>query len=155
MVNPAPLYQMDLESSLKTRRTTASPTHEDLESLATRDMMTFPHNMLGIIKEIIRQQNPCPKKPLLCFKMKTEAAEKNFMVLKRHQFSLKKGIEAQAGSPVKYGSEFRKPEILKPLLGNHCLWSCMKNILLHGCGWPLTPVTESKRVGDLQEATKF
>ncbi len=74
----------------------------------------------------------CPKKPLFCFEMTTEAAEKNFMVLKSHQFSLKKAIEAQAGSPVEYGSEFRKPEILKPLLGYHCLWPCMKNILLHG-----------------------
>jgi hypothetical protein len=64
-------------------------------------------------------------------------------------------IEAQAGSPVEYGSEFRKSEILKPLLGNHCLWPSMKNILLHGSRWPLAPITESERVGDLQEAIKF
>jgi hypothetical protein len=81
------------------------------------------------------------QKPLFCFEMTTEAAEKNFMVLKIHQFSLKKAIEAQAGSPAEYGSEFRKPEILKPLLGNHCLWPCMKNILLHGSQWLLTPIT--------------
>jgi hypothetical protein len=81
MINPAPLYQMDLESPLETRRTTAPPSQEGLESLAMRDMMTFLHNMLDIIKEIIRQQNPCPKKPAFCFEMTTEAAEKNFMVL--------------------------------------------------------------------------
>jgi hypothetical protein len=86
--NPAPLYQMDSELPLKTNRMTAPPTQEDLESLATRNMMTFPHNMLDIIKEIIRQQNPHPKKPLFCFEMMTEAAEKNFIVLKSHQFSL-------------------------------------------------------------------
>jgi hypothetical protein len=76
MINPAPLYQMDSESLLETRRTTAPPTQEDLESLAMRDMMTFSHNMLDIIKEIIEQQNPSPKKPLFCFEMTTEATEK-------------------------------------------------------------------------------
>jgi hypothetical protein len=111
--------------------------------------------MLDIIKEIIGQQNPHPQKPLFCFEMATEAEEKNFKVLKTHQFSLKKVIKAQAESPVKYGSEFKKPEILKPLLSNHCLWPCTKNILLHGSRWLLTPITESERVGDLQEATKF
>jgi hypothetical protein len=107
MINPFPLYQMDLESPLETRRRTAPPTQADLEYLATRDMMTFPHNMLNIIKEITGQQNPRPKKPLLCFKMTTEAAEKNFMVLKSHQFSPKKAIETQAESSVEYDSEFR------------------------------------------------
>jgi hypothetical protein len=87
--------------------------------------------------------------------MMTEAAEKNFMVLKSHKFSLKKAIEAHAGSPVEYGSEFRKTEILEPLLGHHCLWPHILNILLHGLQWPLTPITESERVGDLQEALKL
>jgi hypothetical protein len=90
MINPAPLYQIDLESPLEMRRMTAPPTREDLESLTTKDMMTFPHNMVDIIKEIIGQQNRCPQKILFYFKMTTEAAEKNFMVLKSHQFSLKK-----------------------------------------------------------------
>jgi hypothetical protein len=31
----------------------------------------------------------------------------------------------------------------------------MKNILLHRSRWLLTPITESERVGDLQEAIKF
>jgi hypothetical protein len=35
------------------KRATAPPTQEELESLAMRDMMTFLHNMLDIIKEII------------------------------------------------------------------------------------------------------
>ncbi len=97
--------------------------------------------MSDIIKEIIGQQNPCPKKPLFCFKMTIEAAKKNFMVLKSHQISLEKVIEAQAGSPVEYSSEFRKPEILEPWLSKHFLWPCLKNILLHQSGWLLTPIT--------------
>ena len=31
----------------------------------------------------------------------------------------------------------------------------MKSILLNGSRWPLTPITESERVEDLQEAIKF
>jgi hypothetical protein len=50
LINPAPLYQMDSELPLEM---TTPLTQKDLESLATRHMMTFPHNMLDIIKEII------------------------------------------------------------------------------------------------------
>ena len=85
--------------------------------------------MIRTIKSILASNSPCPDAPEFCFEMTLEAAEKNFLVLKRHDFDLGKAIEAQATSPVGYGSEFRKPEILSPLLGNHPLWPMMRSIL--------------------------
>ena len=58
----------------------------------------------------------CLEAPEFCFKMTLEAAEKNFLVLKRHGFDLSKAIEDQLNTPVGYGSEFRKPRLLSPLL---------------------------------------
>jgi hypothetical protein len=117
----------------------------------------WPKNakMLTMIKAIIEFESPCPAKPEFCFKMTLEAAEKNFMVLKRHNFELGKVIEVQSKSPVGYGSEFWKPWILSPLLGNHPLWPKMKSILKNGSQWPTKPILEEERIGNVKEALEF
>ncbi len=117
----------------------------------------WPKNakMLTIIKAIIESESPCPAKPEFCLEMPLEAAEKNFMVLKRHNFKLGKAIEAQSKSPVGYGSEFWKPWILSPLLGNHLLWLQMKPILENGSQWPNKPILEEEQIGNVKEALKF
>ncbi len=111
--------------------------------------------MLTMIKTIMKSKRPCPAKPEFCFKMTLEATEKNFMVLKRHNFELGKAIKVQSKSPVGYGSEFQKPWILSPLLGNHPLWLQMKSILKNGSQWPTKPILEEERIGDVKEALKF
>jgi hypothetical protein len=60
--------------------------------------------------------------------MNTEAAKKNFLVLNSFNFDVNQALEAQAKSPIGYGSEFRKGEILFPLLQNHPLWPRLKKI---------------------------
>ena len=64
--------------------------------------------MLKIIVQIIGSESPCPSKPKFYFEMALEAAEKNFLVLKCHNFKLGMAIEAQSNSPVGYSSEFQK-----------------------------------------------
>ncbi len=100
--------------------------------------------MLTMIKAIIESESSCPAKPEFCFEMTLEAAEKNFMVLKCHNFELGKAIKVQSKSPVGYSSEFRKPWILSPLLGNHPLWLQMKSILENGSQWPTKPILEEE-----------
>ncbi len=53
---------------------------------------------------------PAPTPPGFVFKLTEEAAEKNFMILKRYDFDLAKAIHAQRSSPLGYGSEFRPPK---------------------------------------------
>ena len=55
-----------------------------------------------------------------------------------------------------YGLEFRKGELLLPLLKNHPLWNQMKEMVLaHGLQRPTKPITEEDRAADLIEALKF
>lgn len=61
--------------------------------------------MIEMIKSILSSDSPCPDAPEFCFEMTLEAAEKNFLVLKRHGFDLGKAIDAQATSPVGYGKD--------------------------------------------------
>jgi hypothetical protein len=106
-----------------------STTLSVLEMRPTTNVWPANSAMLQIIKQILESKSPCPTKPEFCFEMALEAAEKNFLVLKRHSFDLGKAIKAQLNPLVGYGSEFRKHWTLSPLLGNHSLWPQMKSIL--------------------------
>jgi hypothetical protein len=112
-------------------------------------------NMIKMIESILASESPCPDAPDFCFKMTLEAAEKNFLVLKHHDFDLGKAIEAQSTSPVGYGSEFRKTGILSPLLWNHPFWPMMKSILENGAEWPMDPISEESCIADVKEALLF
>jgi hypothetical protein len=111
--------------------------------------------MLEIIEQIIHSNSPCPEKPEFCFEMKLEAVKKNFLTLKRHNLDLGAAVQAQSKSPVGYGSEFWKPSVLAPLLGNHPLWALMKAIPNNGPQWLIDPITKEERIGNVKEALKF
>jgi hypothetical protein len=70
-------------------------------------------------------------------------------------FDLGRAIEAQKLSPLGYGSEFKKPEVLKKIFGNHPLWARMERLLIKGSRWPLKEISKEDRVADLQEALQF
>jgi hypothetical protein len=126
-----------------------------LKTRTTTNLWPKNAKMLTMIKAIIESESSCPAKPEFCFKMTLEAAGKNFMVLKHHNFKLGKAIKAQSKSPVGYGSEFLKPWIISPLLGNHPLWLQMKSILKNGSQWPTKPILEEEQICDIKEALKF
>jgi hypothetical protein len=115
----------------------------------------WPSNMMEIIKSITSSESPCPEPPLLQFKISSEAAEKKFLILRRFNFDPKEAIETQAKSLMGYGSEFRKWEILFPLLKNHSLWPRMKEILINGSRWPTEQIPKEDRIADLLEALEF
>jgi len=110
---------------------------------------------MEIIEVIVKSPSTCPEAPLFQFEMNREAAESNFHALRKFNFDLEKALAAQIGSPVGYGSEFRKGELLLPLLKNHPFWNRMQEMLAHGLQLPTEPITEEDRVADLIEALKF
>ncbi len=116
---------------------------------------TFPLELMSIINEIRGQPIPVPTEPEFFFNMTQEAAVKNFLVFKRYSFDLGRAIEAQKRSPIGYGSEFKKPEVLKKIFGNHPLWERMECLPSEGSRWPLKEISKKDRVADLQEALKF
>jgi len=83
----------------------------------------WPENMMEIIATIVRLTSERPESPLFKFEMNGAAAESNFLVLRKFNFDLEKALKAQVRSPVGYGSEFRKGELLLPLLKDHPLWN--------------------------------
>jgi len=126
-----------------------------IKATANDHPKVWPEKMMTIIKSIVESFSPRPDKPLFEFAMTSEAAEKNFLILKSFNFDMKKVLEAQANTPMGYGSEFRKGDILQPLLQNHPLWPRLTNLLKLGSQWPTTPISEEDRVADLLEALSF
>ena len=75
--------------------------------------------------------------PLFKFELTEKAALKNYLVLGKFNFDLEKAIQAQKNSPIGYGSEFRKPEVLEPLFAKHPFWESMKRNLTIGAKYTL------------------
>jgi hypothetical protein len=88
--------------------------------------------------------------PEFKFELTTKAAFKNYLILGKYNFDLGAAIEAQKSSPLGYGSEFRKPEVLRPLFGMHPFWPQLEDILTNGARYPLEPLDEESRVKDLE-----
>jgi hypothetical protein len=115
----------------------------------------FPAELMNIIRNIREEEIPVPMPPEFAFEMTAEAAEKNFLVLKKYNFDLDKAILAQKSSPLRYGSEFRSPRTLGQIFLHHPLWPQMKDLLISGSKWPLSSLSKGNRIEDLREAFAF
>jgi hypothetical protein len=69
--------------------------------------------------------------------MTDEAAAANTAYLASHHHDFTAAIAAQLHSPVGVGSEFRRLEVLAPLLHRHPLWKHLEAILTTGAELPL------------------
>jgi hypothetical protein len=97
---------LDNTAPMRSEQIKQRPSLPILETRTKTNVWPTNAAMLKIIEQIMGSESPCPNKPEFCFEMRLEAAEKNFLVLKRHNFKLGMAIEAQPNSPVGYGSEF-------------------------------------------------
>jgi hypothetical protein len=86
------------------------------------------------------------------FKLTKEAAAKNFLTLKKYGLNLEKALEAQKGTPLEYGSEFRTREELSPIFQDHPLWPFMVDNLTTGASFPLRELDEETRLLDFNAA---
>jgi hypothetical protein len=93
--------------------------------------------------------------PEFKFELTMAAAKKNYLMLGKYYFDLAAAIAANKTSPMGYGSEFRKPDVLQPLLSMHPLWLKLEDILTNGVQYPLKPLEEELRVKDLKLALEF
>jgi hypothetical protein len=85
--------------------------------------------------------------PEFKFKLTMAAAKKNYLILGKYNFDL--------AAAIAYGSEFRKRDVLRPLLSMHPLWPKLEDILTNGAQYPLEPLEEELRVKDLKLALEF
>jgi hypothetical protein len=116
----------------------------------------WPSNLIPILCQIAALPRHQALKPLFNFSFSLEAANKNFIILKR-KFGgdLSKALLAQSNYPLGYGLEFKPIKTLELIFRNHPTWSGMKQVLKQGSKWPLQPLDEEDRVKDVEEALAF
>ena len=110
---------------------------------------------MEIIKSVMSMEVRKPTKPEFAFDMSMEAAERNYLLLKKYNGSLGTAIRAQGDSPMSMGSEFRTLDVLRAIYGRHPVWGRMASLLEDGSSWQLDPIDEELRQSDLQEALEF
>lgn len=120
-------------------------------ALATTDTVAqkpvWPANLIEVAKQIISLMCETPSMPEFKFELTMAAAKKNYLILGKYNFDL--------AAAIAYGSEFRKPDVLRPLLSMHPLWPKLEDILTNGAQYPLEPLEEELRVKDLKLALEF
>jgi len=130
--------------------------HEHENTSGATPSSVWPSALITILQQIAALPCRQPLKPLFAFKFSLEAANKNFILLRR-KFGgdLSKALLAKSDSPLGYGSEFKPIETLELIFRNHPSWSQMKEVLTHGSEWPLQPLDEDDRINDVEEALLF
>jgi hypothetical protein len=135
---------------------TPSNVNEVVQLQKASPSSVWPSDLIPVLQRIA--PTPCrqPTKPLFAFDFSLEAANKNFILLKR-KFGgdLQKALLAQSDLPLGYELEFKPIETLKQIFKNHPSWSRMKQVLTNGSKWPLQPLNEENQIMDVEEAFVF
>jgi hypothetical protein len=74
--------------------------------------------------------------------------------LQKQRDSIKLFIDSVVGTFINYGSEFRPPSILEPLLMHHPNWPKCKELLSKGSKWPLHDLPDSDCIAKNKEFIK-
>jgi len=80
-----------------------------------------------------------------------EAAVHNMQQLKLCNNSIHEYLLTQKGTFVSFGSEFRPPEVLHPLLCHHPHWPVLQSMLNRGSKWPILPISTPDRLAKNKE----
>ncbi len=135
---------------------TPSNVNEVVQLQKATPSLVWPSDLIPILQRIA--VTPCrqPTKPLFAFDFSLEAANKNFILLKRKfDRDLQKAILAQSDLLLGYRSDFKPIKLLVPIFKNHPSWSQMKQVLTNGFNWPLQPLNKENQIKDVEEALVF
>ena len=113
-----------------------------------------PSWFLRALTQVISTRLPTIQPPQFKFELIPAEAIHNMNVIKSHG-SLEAAIKAQTNSPVSYGSEFRPPWILHPLMHRHPLWYRTAQCLGEGTIYKLRPISDEARTLDLKAQLKY
>ena len=87
--------------------------------------------------------------------MSTEAANKNFALLKDNNFDLESILLSDGLSPLHPGSEFCPVSLLQPIFEAHPFWQRMQSSLLVGATRELAPLSETDRITLIAKALAY
>ena len=114
-------------------------------------VLEYPLWFMDTIQKVIQTPVATPKLPSLRFELTQEAAQYNMSLVQAHNSSIHEYLWSQKDTYIYFGSEFRVLMVLENLLGHHPNWRKVKQILLNGSDWPLTPISESDRLAENRE----
>ena len=117
------------------------------------NIFSSPFDIVSVLRKLLHSAKPLVR-PFLDFIVSPEAAEYNFHLLRGHNFNLHKLLNdmSDGTSVTSYGSEFKPPSELSPLLKRHPRWKVLSTLLQEGSSWPIQSIPEPHRIGDLEEA---
>jgi len=93
---------------------------------------------MTVLKDLFNSRHDVRKnKTIFSFHNSEEAKIQNTNILRRFNFDITAAINAQPNSMLSFGSEFRDPLDLEPLLFHQPNWQALKEILTNGVTFPL------------------
>ena len=98
-------------------------------SLFVTNKTFWPKKLVQMAREITSLLSNRPSNTKLKFLLDQESGQKNFCILQKYNFDLTTALEAQANSPLPYGSEFKSTKVLSPIFALHPNWERVKHIL--------------------------
>ena len=116
--------------------------------------LELPRDFMNKIKKILRDNPTVPTSTPFLFENTKNAAIHNSKILESFNFDITKTIAAFPHSHISYGSEFRNPTALEPLLNKHPFWPSVKQSLSKGAKFPLSRLNNKRRLEDLKCAIK-
>jgi hypothetical protein len=154
--NPSPFPQKKPDApSVKKPNPFPQKASNPKDSLSVKAHSYWPNEIIPIIKSILSTITPSHKPSLFTFDLSLVAAYKNYFIMRSFDNNLGKALKAQQDSPLGYGSEFQKADVLEPLFHLHPKWERFKNLLNNGSVWPLAEISKVERVKDVEVALTF
>ena len=112
------------------------------------------NGFLKAVEWVNSQSVAPPRTSLFSFEFNEEAALKNSLILKKHDYDLEKAINSQPGTTVTYGSEIRPFEQLDVLLHNHKNYLRFRENSINGISYPITELDENTRINMVESQAK-
>jgi hypothetical protein len=103
------------------------------------------------IKDVLDSPNLTPSNVPIKFEATKEAALSNQLILSSYDDDISKFIDAHPNSIMSYGSEFRKTNVLAPLLQMHPNWPKLQQLLTLGSCWPVSQISDQARTAKNNE----
>ena len=113
-----------------------------------------PAWFIQAIKDVLASPNPTPSNVPLKFEPTLAAAVHNQSVLSSFNDDIENFIAHHPNSVMSYGSEFRKTNVLAPLLHLHPNWPKLRQLLELGSCWPVSRISNHDRIAKNNELAK-
>ena len=139
------------------------PPIQSASGLATQQQS--PPWFIPELRKVLSTHQRTPSAPPFSFESSPESAAYNEDLFMQYGGDLDKLIKSHPDTTISYGSEFRKTEVLEPLLRRHPNWDRLRSILKNGSSWPITSImnddnrnkrnSELVKRGNHTSATKY